>query len=250
MNLLVDLGNTRLKWRARGPGGGCGAVALSGEWGRVVKQQWGGLKQPDRVVCVSVQSPTIEKALNELITGLWGIETARVPSLTTCCGVTNGYTDPSRLGKDRLMAMVGARDITRSPVVIVDCGTAVTIDLLDSEGRHRGGWILPGLTLMKTALVSRAAALPQTVSPGGQEVDPHFGIDTETGMREGVRAAVLGAVVRALDLAAEQVGITPDCLITGGDGNIVAAALGGRCRYVPELVLSGLARYADENFAE
>ena len=67
--------------------------------------------------------------------------------------MTSGYRDPERLGVDRWLALIAARERSKQPTVIVDAGSACTIDLLDSEGRHLGGYILPGLTAMGEALV-------------------------------------------------------------------------------------------------
>lgn len=250
MNLLVDLGNSRLKWRFGGPEAEDGAIGLSGDWPGALQRRWKSLGHPERVICVSVQSGRIEGMVNQVIAELWGICPEYVPSMVSCCGIQNGYAAPQHLGRDRLIAMVGARAITRAPVLVVDCGTAVTIDLLDGTGCHRGGWIMPGFALMRSSLFERAAALPKGTAPLSEADEPRFGNGTEAGIREGTRGAVTGAVLRAFDIASDIVGGAPDCLITGGDGNIVASALGNRCRYVPDLVLTGLARYADETFAE
>lgn len=251
MNLLVDLGNSQIKWRVDTPGGPTGAAFYSETWTEALFREWSTLERPDRIIYVSVQAEPIERALGEVIDGVWGMPPERVPALASCCGVLSGYTDPRRLGVDRFVAMIGARVITGAPVLVVDCGTAVTIDLLDGSGHHRGGWILPGIRLMGTSLRSGAVGLrePSVLAPPAASATA-FGADTETGIFEGTRAAVAGAILRAHEVAAAQVGPAPDCLITGGDSNIVVPVLGERCRHVPDLIFTGLARYADETLAK
>jgi type III pantothenate kinase len=76
--------------------------------------------------------------------------------------VTNGYADPGQLGADRWAALIGARQIHRGTVLVVNSGTATTVDVLSSSGFFRGGVILPGIELMKEALAARTAGLPFT----------------------------------------------------------------------------------------
>jgi type III pantothenate kinase len=251
VNLLVDLGNSRLKWRIAGRGGATGTILLSGDWPSVLARDWSVLGRPDRVITVSVQSRDIESAYQRCVEGLWRVEPEYVRALGSCCGVIVGYADPSRLGPDRLIAMVGARALTSDPALVVDCGTAVTIDLLDGGGYHRGGWILPGLALMGSALYSRAAGLSghALFVPSPLERS-EFGVDTHSGITEGARAAVAGAVVQAFKLATDRLERSPHCFITGGDSTIVAPLLEGRCREAPDLLFTGLARYAEETFSK
>lgn len=249
-NLLVDIGNTRLKWRLQKDTELNGSLEVGGgeSWPCLFARAWGDLPRPQRVVCVSVQPKAVFNALAQWVDSHWGLEVQAVHSSEMVGGVANGYLDPGTLGPDRLIAMVGARGRVTGPALVVDCGTAVTIDLLDAKGVHRGGWVLPGLTLMRRSLCRGTAAIGELSrdSPAAGLL-PAFGTDTVSGVDHGIVGALTGAVQRALALATQELGARPACLVTGGDGAAVSRLVGDGCRYIPNLVLEGLGLYADEN---
>ena len=152
------------------------------------------------------------------------------------CGVTSRYENPGQLGPDRWAALVAARALHTGPCLVVNSGTATTIDVLSAEGVFEGGLILPGVELMRFVLHEHTGRLP--LQPGEFRNAPRNTIDAiETGCWQ----AQAGAVERM----ARTLGEDGLCLISGGAGRMLADQLTGiRSRYVDNLVLEGLARIA------
>ena len=157
-------------------------------------------------------------------------------------GVINGYREPQRLGVDRWLALLAARQLCRAPQMVVDAGTALTIDLLDEFGQHKGGWIMPGLQLLRQALIGGTAA----VRPQGADGGGGFGRDTTAAVSGGCQQMLVAAVLRAQEQAQRDLNsrLSPRLLLTGGDGALLAGLLAQPSRLVPDLVLRGLAYYA------
>lgn len=157
-------------------------------------------------------------------------------------GVINAYRQYAKLGVDRWLAMVGLRQSYFGPAVIVDVGTAVTVDLLDEFGQHRGGWIVPGMEMMVNALTAGTAQVASDQPLG----DIGFATQTASCVSNGCLAAVHGLVEQARQQAMQTLGssITPLLVLTGGQGELVSQLLPLEHRLDPMLVLKGLACYA------
>ena len=174
--LLADVGNSRIKWVVDADG----RWRVRGQmdhgkigWAELAQQQWGGLPRPARVLIVSVAGPAVRAALTEWVWQAWGIVAEFVFSTPQACGVRNAYAEPARLGADRWVAMIAARDLARQACYVVDCGTALTLDALAADGQHRGGLIVPGIRLMRQALYRDTRQIP------AEEGEPHlFGQST------------------------------------------------------------------------
>lgn len=134
--------------------------------------------------------------------------------------IRHNVQSPERVGHDRLLNALGAFARSKQACVVIDAGTAVTIDFVDGEGVFQGGAILPGLSMMLRSLHEGTAALPEVAfTPVG--ADRPFGKVTEEAMRLGVMAAVLGAVRELLDRYAEAYGGYPRVIATGGDAPVL-----------------------------
>ncbi len=165
-------------------------------------------------------------------TGCWQLAS----SSRQCCGITNFYQQPERLGIDRWCALVGARSLTSEAVVVVMAGTATTIDTLDGEGRFLGGLIMPGIDAMRRALAHGTASLPLA---RGERVD--YPCCTDDAIMSGIIEAHLGAIERAygrLACAAKA------CLISGGNANVLAKHLVIPAVVVENLPIEGLKEMA------
>jgi len=164
MKLLVDIGNTRLKWIAVQDG----LVIKRGHllhrgidptrWGH---RLWGLLRRPSHIVIANVAGPVVRDALNDWFQQRWTMQACFVRSEVQQFGIHNGYEEPHVLGVDRWMAMLGCRQIQQCHSVIIDCGTAATIDALRADGQHLGGVIMPGLRLMHEALYQQTSQIEQ-----------------------------------------------------------------------------------------
>jgi len=253
--LLLDAGNTRIKWAAvHGAGlseAGHEAYAEPG-WRQRLIRAWEPLGRAERVVASCVAGETVRSELAALLAERWDLVPDWVAARGHGWGVSNAYARPERLGPDRWAALVAARALFEGPVCVVDCGSAVTLDVLDAQGRHLGGWILPGLDMMRRVLAERTGALGLGREPerGSQdEGGAELGTDTQTCIDRGTRAAVAATIERGLRAAASAAGATPTCVLTGGDAPTLQRLLApGREPapvLAPQLVLQGLARIAD-----
>jgi type III pantothenate kinase len=255
MILLIDAGNSRIKWASL-VGGVLQAgepIAHGGEAGDVhaLSLAWAPLPRPVRILAVNVLGAVFADALAGWAEDTWGLDVEFVVSQREACGVVNAYREPERLGADRWVALIAARHACSGPVCVVDCGTALTIDVLAPDGEHLGGLIIPGLAMMRRSLVERTTGIRSgSVSEYGaeQEADaPLFARDTVGGVISGTRYALAAAIDRITgDVRAAMAGEVR-CLLTGGDAGIVLPLLTGQYDYVPELVLDGLAVMAGES---
>ncbi len=243
--LLVDAGNSRLKWatlsaRERGP---AHALTHGGQWSPAkLSEVLAGVPPPGRVLIGAVAGPEAEAALARACTGLWACPVDFVRAAARAAGVANGYERPEQLGVDRWLALIAAHADHAGAACIADCGTAVTVDVIDADGRHLGGMILPGVQTMSDCVLARtrvpACAPEVAVSP--------FGRRTAEALGAGGLNAVAGAIERSLAAAREALGLSPRLLLAGGDARNVASALCVRAELRPDLVIEGLAVLALE----
>ncbi|RYG63124.1 type III pantothenate kinase, partial [bacterium] len=169
MTLLIDIGNTRIKWaRLRGSVPGAQKSArLVGDGAAQFRGLLEGAKQGETVLAVNVAGLRAERALRRAArsAGVHAPEFAL--SERNAAGVRNGYREPWRLGADRWIAVLGARhSLGEHPACVVDVGTALTIDVVDARGLHRGGLIVPGPELMVTALLRGTRGIRRRAAGG------------------------------------------------------------------------------------
>jgi type III pantothenate kinase len=157
-------------------------------------------------------------------------------------GVTNSYRQPRRLGVDRWVAMIGAWAEAQSACLIVDAGTAVTLDAIDDDGIHLGGQIIPGVETMLDSLSSATSDIPpvKAASKAAAGELKMFGRNTAAAVREGAQNAVVGAVERAI-YTLQRNGFDPTIILTGGGAASILGALQKTALHRPNLVLHGLA---------
>lgn len=243
MMLLADVGNSRIKWVIHTDGQGLvrGQIDHGGmAWADIAQQQWNDLPRPTRVLIVSVAGTAARTALTEWVWQAWGVEAEFVFSTAQECGVRNAYAQPERLGADRWVAMIAARDLTHQPCYVVDCGTALTIDALAADGQHRGGLIIPGIRLMRQALYRETRQIPP------EEGEPNlFGNST----RDAVWGGAIYAVAATIDGVTERmmaVGGHGIRFLTGGGAEVILPYLQGSFRLEPDLIFHGLRVIAEQ----
>jgi type III pantothenate kinase len=244
MNLLLDLGNTRLKWAWLDGArlGGRGAI-VHGEdgWLDRLAAAWRDQPAPAQAWLAAVASDAAAAAVAGLIHATWpGCNLHRVVSPAAAGGVVNAYREPARLGVDRFLAMLGARGRFDTAAVVAGCGTALAIDLVDAAGCHHGGVIAPSARRMREAVLATTAR----VLPQGESPPAGLGRSTEEGLDSGCWLAAAALVDRMVDDAVARLGQVPALLLHGGDAAAIAALLRHRAIIAPELVLEGLARWA------
>ncbi|WP_346838775.1 type III pantothenate kinase [Microbulbifer sp. SAOS-129_SWC] len=239
--LELDLGNTRGKWRLlRGAETGArGSLTTADLRAGRLPAEWGALR-PQRVRVANVAGTAVAAALEQGLRAQLDlpVEFARVES--RCAGVSCAYRDVARLGVDRWLAVLAAFHREPRAALIVDCGSAVTLDLVDNGGRHLGGYILPGLDLMRRALYQDTDAV-QVATSRETAMSLAPGRDTAAAVNRGLPLMVLGAIERAYSALAADIGAAPRLWLTGGDGAFIASLCALPHQLVPELVLDGLA---------
>lgn len=241
MRLLVDFGNSRLKWAGCSdsglvPGGVFthGAMPLRA----ALLREWRPLAGIDAVWVASVVAPALEDELAACVRERFDRSVHFVRSPAAALGVRNAYAEPARLGVDRFLAMVAAHAQAPRLQVLASVGTALTVDALAADGAHLGGLILPGPLLMRRALASATARVqPQA----GSYHD--WPASTDDGVYSGALYAAAGAIGRFRDLLARRCGATPAVLLGGGGSDELAPLLPD-ARRVHDLVLQGLAAWA------
>jgi type III pantothenate kinase len=157
-----------------------------------------------------------------------------VKSEAAACGVINNYACPERLGTDRWAALIAARNLYRQPCIVATAGTALTVDALSAQGEFLGGLILPGKALMHESLAYRTEALSV-----GQGKSCDFPSSTKDAIASGISFAMAGAVERQCAVLERREGAVR-CLLSGGDGQWLAAALSRPAEVEDNLVLNGL----------
>lgn len=241
--LILDAGNSRIKWGWWREG----VIAADGVCDSPEDiPSPGDLKLPanaaTRAAAVSVARETVRERLAAAVRGRWGLELEFLSPARQFGEVVCAYQDPSRLGVDRWAAVVAAACRYGLPAVVVDCGTAVTVDYVSAGGEHRGGVILPGLRTMRRALHAGTANLPEVLGPA----EGLLGTDTVSAIRNGTFYAVVGAVDRIVaSLTAQDDGSGPYLLLTGGEGALFNGHFARRYQLDPTLVLTGAALLAD-----
>lgn len=238
---VIDAGNTRIKW----------GVAEGDAWlalGAAAKDDADGLRgalapwlQPDGVaVCCNVAGAAVADRITDELAA-HGLIPRWFVSGERCLGVSNGYANPRQLGPDRWAAVIAAWQECASACLVVNAGTALTVDSLDESGRFLGGLIAPGVATMLASLTRHTAGLPG--DPGEHRAFP---TRTADAMTTGAIDAAVGAIARARSRLEERHGSSVPLVVSGGGAPRLLPHLDGDVRHREHLVLEGLRRFAAE----
>jgi len=247
MNLLLDVGNSAVKWACftNGTPGAAGHfMHHAGNIEALADAAWSRLQPADRVLVASVAGGDMDSALAAWFLNYWQVQPVFLRATARACGVSNAYSDPETLGIDRWAAVVAARHAFPGAVCVVDCGTAVTLDLVTADGEHRGGLILPGIEVMQQMLMQNTAQLRLS---GKQPVATPLADTTEAAVYGGAVYMVVAAIDRSVADMRAELGADIDIVITGGDAGRVLPLLQGGVHHAADLVLRGIAMLAGEN---
>lgn len=238
--LLLDAGNTRLKW----------AVVENGAWrgqGRAdyadlpdVARPWGPVTD---CVIASVAGAPHEAQISSFLSAL-GLTPKWLTAEAQFRDVKNTYANPQQLGVDRWMGLIAARQRTHDAALVVSVGTAMTVDALSPEGTFLGGVIVPGIALMQQALRQGTARVTELA--GSWQAFPRTTADA---VESGIVAALCGAIQVQHARLAERVGMAPHCFLTGGGAPRLLPHLSLSAELVPALVLEGIDLMAKEDAA-
>lgn len=246
MRLLVDVGNSAVKWAFAGGDGIAGGDRFVHRGLDIAAQlslAWGSLQRPAEVCVVNVAGEAMASTLTAWTRQHWSLIPKFFSTGDTACGVTNAYSVPENLGVDRWVALIGAHHQLRGAVCVIDCGTAITLDLLAASGQHQGGLILPGVETLKQMLLEDTAEVKPSAAP---PLITLLASSTGAGVHGGAVYMAVAATDRLInDLTAKQ-GPDLEVLITGGDAGTILTLLAHPAHHDPELVLKGLAILAGE----
>jgi len=247
MTLLIDIGNTRIKWALLQDGELVQQqAAVHASWSAAdCDAAFGALPRLSRVFVSNVGGERIEAIVREVAIARWGVRPTFVESSAEAAGVRNAYPEVWRLGVDRWLAMIGAYTMQRGAVCVVSIGTAATIDGVDASGRHLGGVIVPGPDLMVDSLLKNTSGIARRAETGsiGSGV---FANNTLGAIHQGALNAVAALAERAVESMQAQTGERPQLVLTGGAGADVGRLIRFPHVLVPDLVLRGLAVIAEQ----
>jgi type III pantothenate kinase len=232
--LDLDFGNTAGKWRivdaekvvSRGFFDYLDLASFFQDLPKVVR----------RIRAVSVLSIQHQRYLFQEIEACFSLSIEYVVVAESACGLINGYEDPQRLGADRWVAMVAAWQYFRCGCLVVDAGSALTIDCIDSQGKHCGGYIIPGLILMQDALNAKTGK----IQIDNCEVGLMPGINTRQAVGHGSILAMVSAIKAVYDSFEQQLSMSPALVVTGGDAKTLLPYLSPQAVHYPDLVFDGL----------
>jgi type III pantothenate kinase len=231
--LLLDVGNSRCKWALVQDGSWVRqGVADNTEW-TVLRQAFAALPPPGRILVSNVAGEAMAQRLRS-VCGEWKRPPEFVTASAAQCGVRNGYQQPERLGSDRWAALIAAWRHVQGACLVVNCGTATTVDALSPQGEFLGGLILPGVSLMQRSLAVNTAQLAAE-----EGVLQDFPRNTADAIHSGALRATAGAIRHQFGLLRERAG-TVRCLVGGGAAGVVRPHLDLPSEHVDNLVLRGL----------
>ena len=240
--LEIDAGNTDFKWRVLSGGkilanGRAGQVDVN----RAIPSIFNGEYSIGSVRVVSVAGRSFDSAMNSALQSCSQVSVQYAQVERQKAGVLCGYEDLSQLGVDRWMAVIAAASAFQTPVMVVDMGSALTIDFVNEKREHCGGYILPGWGLMQKSLVEGTAITASRI-PGvyaAESIAP--GLNTVDAIGMGRLRAMTATIDAAYSDFNRQLGVDVSLVCTGGDAPDIVPHLGSEATYVADLVLDGLA---------
>jgi type III pantothenate kinase len=242
--LLVDVGNSRIKW----------VLATDSTWtpgspfpthdtplAAALDGHWSTLQRPEAVVVSNVAGPGIAENIDSWVGRHWGIPVHYARSEARHGPVINGYSNPEKLGVDRWLGLLGLQAGYALPACLVDCGTAITLDLLDGQARHRGGLVAPGLTSMRRSLQASAHGLDVSEV---SVVAAELGHDTAGCIQAGCLMASAGLIEKTLTQWPNDLNEPVKLVLAGGDANLIGTHLSIPFLLNHDIVLRGLSVWA------
>lgn len=250
VKLFLDLGNTRIKVALEDDSGYqyLGPISMADFSNPDLLEKFLDSAKPTAVFMSSVLSASDLDTVKSIIQSTYELFPVMLTSQKSCCGLTTGYDDFNQLGDDRWMALQGLYSKTTDPAIVIDAGTAMTIDAI-LAGQHLGGFITPGLNSMIASLGSDTANLTMVEEPSslGSDKVPAGLLATNT------QSAILGGVLymtasfcnRLISDLNQQIGTQFKVYITGGNASKLSDLIDVRSEVIPDLVLLGMKKIVE-----
>ena len=241
MILEMDCGNSFIKWRALDAGVTVGGGVVDSDAALLAAVLASPQLHITRCRLVSVRNDEETLSLVASIAKTFGVAAECAQPARTAAGVSNGYEEFARLGLDRWLAVVGAFELAKSACLVLDFGTAVTADFVDAGGEHLGGFICPGMPLMRDQLRTHTRRIRYDDQSAEQALLQRTpGRTTVEAVERGCLLMMRGFVLTQLELAREYWGEDFEVFLTGGDASLVRDMVPD-ARLVQDLVFVGLA---------
>lgn len=248
MKWLVDIGNTRVKWA-------CGDGATLSEHGAFsyapdtlrneLTERWPGARprELEQALIASVAGPEVTETVRDFIAGAWSVKVEEAVAEPERDGLKNGYADPASLGVDRWLALLAAWRKYETSLCVVDCGTAITVDIVLHEGQRQGGQHLGGHIYPSLATIRKALAMVTGQIQADDDAVPAlaFGRSTPECVSNGYAFALSGMLRECIEKVRKEHGAELLAVITGGGAaTLPPSLLPAGARHEPHLVLQGL----------
>lgn len=239
--LLIDAGNSRVKWAMVEGGMWLQQNVLENTHAPALSVAFAELPSPDRILISNVAGESMAQLLS-VACAAWQCPIEFIVAQVRQCGVRNSYEHPAQLGSDRWAALIAAWHQERASCLVVNCGTATTVDALSAEGEFLGGLILPGVDMMQSSLAAGAAQLVQI-----EGVWREFPRNTADATFSGSIQATIGAIRLQFEALAVRGNVR--CLLSGGAADKVQSHLKLPSVQVDNLVLRGLQIIGQESLS-
>lgn len=241
MQLLLDIGNSSVKW------GVCqkdnsfestGLFAYSGKtFEQDIQKNLSILEKPSLVLVSNVAGNEVFNSLNTWVMEQWQQECWQPIVTKDYKCLKNSYQDTKQMGLDRWLSMIASWETYQSALCLVSCGTAMTIDLIGNDGNHKGGYILPGIELMQKALINNTVQINSDIK---KNPSIEYARDTQTAINNGAFIASVSTINEVIDRFYKEQNVDITCIITGGMANSIQPLLKHSFYNEPNLVLKGL----------
>jgi len=248
MLLLIDIGNSRIKWGTfEGEQLEPSQAMTHSEWSiESCSNAFASVGRPQRILVSNVGGERAGEVVTRVAQDRWQLAPQFIQSTTAAAGITNAYPQPANLGVDRWLAMIAAYASYRQAVCVVSVGTAATIDGVAADGQHLGGLIIPGPDLMVDSLLKNTSDIAQRAKQGTVGAGL-FADNTLGAIRQGSAHAVAALVERAFVAMRERLQMTPRLVLTGGAAASVGALIQLDHTTLNDAVLRGLTVIARES---
>ena len=242
--LVIDVGNTRLKW------GWLTDAQLSEQQAVVHRdvdpEQWSkGIfdtsRRPGRVLVSNVAGEAMAWNLHRFSQEAYGLEPEFIKPTRSFHDLTNGYLKPDLLGADRWLAVIGAWNLSHGPLCVLDAGTAVKVDSVNAHGQHLGGLIVPGIHMMRESLLLKTHGVAPAMAHSAESAAGVLANNTIAAVTRGAVVATAAMADRAAQMVEKDTGEHPQMFVTGGDAELIMESMQWPGMLVPDLVLQGIA---------
>ena len=247
--LLMDIGNTRMKWGLleNKKLSEIGSLSIPDSRDFDLKPLFMSIPSDIKsIVASSVLSRETQIKLAELISDHFKLVIEFIESKNRFSRLMSGYTNPSKLGTDRWAAMIGAHHEFGGNILVIDMGTAITIDYINVEGLHEGGQILPGLKSFFNILDQSTGSINTKINISDivTRDTKKWGKNTDDAIISGAVTAISSAINDAV-FSSKIKGSSPCVILTGGDAIYFKDVFDHKVFYRPNLVIEGLARIVE-----